>query len=120
MKDRYKFRIYKKVQKRMLYDVTYLNPLLLDEEIAPEEAKNHVLMQCSGLKDKNGRLIYEGDIVGFIDPYENDKIMTMPVSWESTSIVTGFNFGEIFANGVAVIGNIYENPELFKEAPNEI
>lgn len=73
MKDlRFKFRVWKGLENRMVDNVTHLNPLLLDESLS-EEAKYNVLMQCTGLKDKNGKLIYEGDVL-----YENWKNEVFP------------------------------------------
>ena len=72
------------------------------------------VMQYTGLKDKNGKEIYEGDIVQnfrekFIVEYWGGQIL---VSWYLRSINSGDTseldcFGEY-----EVIGNIYENPEL--------
>ena len=46
MQDRFKFRVWKGQENRMVYDVTYLNPLILDPAIK-EENKHNILMQLN-------------------------------------------------------------------------
>ena len=71
--------------------------------------KRFELMQFTGLKDKNGKEIFEGDIVKYRsrEGYENRNCRKV-VEWKDG----GFNIkGEIVGTR-EVIGNIYENPEL--------
>jgi uncharacterized phage protein (TIGR01671 family) len=74
------------------------------------------LMQFTGLKDKNGREIYEGDIVahaieGYTTPLSvvefKDGMFVFTDSEYSTELIESLDYCE-------VIGNIYENPELLK------
>ena len=79
------------------------------------------LMQYTGLKDKNGKEIYEGDILRF----QFSEWCISPVYWtkERGWTVHGnitaweYSIGSDFSkSNLEVIGNIYENPELLKEA----
>ena len=74
------------------------------------------LMQYTGLKDKNGKEIYEGDIVciGGAQPYE---VITNDFS-QVHCIDNDLGQEELYKwNKLCkVIGNIYENPELLEES----
>jgi uncharacterized phage protein (TIGR01671 family) len=63
------------------------------------------LMQFTGLHDKNGVEIYEGDIVK--SQFEPEPFI---IQWNSDEYHSGFNVG--IGEELEVIGNIYENKEL--------
>lgn len=81
------------------------------------------LMQYTGLKDKNGVEIYEGDIVKYKTfYYGKEKEHIVEVKWEkeATDLFGEPDFIGFLARweGGEVIGNIYENPELLdKDKP---
>lgn len=107
----------------------------LDEEsISRDDEKKFELMQFTGLKDKNGKEIYEGDI--FTEGQERmDSFGTINfvVVWHEKFGQWGFNqpnnpdkelrgIQPFYYNGsfydskrFEVIGNIYENPKLLKK-----
>ena len=108
-----KFRVWNKSEKRMLNNPTihlrtdrdfyvYGDFKPLEEQIGTYE-----LMQFTGLKDKNGKEIYEGDIV---TSYNKNRCV---VEWLDGA--GGFLFEQCDAEINEVIGNIYENPELLKK-----
>ncbi len=80
-------------------------------------SKNIVLMQFTGLLDKNGKEIYEGDVVKCgrsTAVVEWDEYIDQDFYWGNASGFK-FNFDSDEMDGqrsYEVIGNIYENPEL--------
>ena len=71
--------------------------------------------QYTGLKDKNGKDIYEGDI---LQDFTWARPIAFEVKWEHCGCSycedsIGYRLGN-GTNGCEVIGNIYENPELLK------
>ena len=81
------------------------------------------LMQFTGLKDKNGKEIYEGDIVNFGQKRKDGSMRNYEVKWHldrfgmqnprSSDYLWFDNYSKRPRNDeLEVIGNIYENPEL--------
>ncbi len=70
--------------------------------------------QSTNLKDKNGKEIYEGDIVKWQTKNVGGVVS---VVYETTCFTlegTGFHVGHFSLSKLEVIGNIYESPELIK------
>ena len=119
MNDRFRFRVFYKPHNK-IYNVICLNSDRQKEIIveykgstALVEWKYCDILQSTGLKDKNGRLIYEGDIIKetLID-FINEEIITV-VKWDKLN--TGYNLENLQNCEREIIGNIYQNPELLEE-----
>jgi len=77
------------------------------------------IMQYTGLKDKNGKEIYEGDIASCVyNGNSNIYTVVFDLSELDYKATNGKkNYGENFqympcCEEIEIIGNIYENPEL--------
>ena len=80
-----------------------------------ENSENFELMQYTGLKDKNGVEIYEGDILSYFG-FEYEVIFEESAfGWSEDGQF--YAFAEMAIDEIEktkIIGNIYENPELAK------
>jgi len=126
-----KFRAWDKINKKMIY---FDGDILLATITNPPHKSDFIPMQYTGLQDKNGKEIYEGDIV--------DVVMHEDVCNPSTKYLieyhnTGFylkgkdiegdiGFIEIILiygddcciKSIEIIGNKHENPALLEATPS--
>ena len=104
-----KFRAWDK-ENRTMYaweDIKYIDLETLQ--------KTNILMQFTGLKDKNGKEIFEGDILAYPDRRKKIIVIVKRVNIayceEYGTYANGFRVPEDYKNMI-VIGNIYENPDI--------
>lgn len=79
-----------------------------------------VLMQFTGLKDKNGKEIYEGDLIRLTDKFtydvrfEDAKFVCYHVNndWGRWGDLKRLSNADFLDMHYEIIGNIYENPDL--------
>ena len=124
-----KFRIYVPREKRIA-DVRYIN---CEDGYAVYICKNDTtsthnafieddnLMMSSGKKDKNGKEIFEGDIIKgtIVSQWAKHEIICVVkyVNCKFVSVDGGkWEHSLMFAKNIEVIGNIYDNPEILEEA----
>lgn len=91
--------------------------------LIPVEKSELILMQSTGLKDKNGQEIFEGDVVRQVRTQpttENETITGVVTMIEGAWLI--MNDNEQLASDLwsetdenEIIGNIYENPELLED-----
>ena len=103
----------------MQYQTEYMPDTSYSIHVGFKEFEYSELMEWTGLYDKNGEDIYEGDILfeSFGEKYykvvfENGSFRA---EFEGDFDEYSFDLIDIVAQGCEVVGNIYENPKLIKE-----
>lgn len=144
MEDRLKFRAWHKPTKKMFKVFCFTDKEVFENTIDgvgtsptnPANINDCVIMQCTGLKDKKGKLIYEGDIIKDLIFNEDDELAIIKFGnsddfggsyqcfypeWlgeysKRTKYSMGWRRGLVWwcESGIEVVGNIHENPELLK------
>jgi len=103
--------------------------LPIEEALETKETKgkltnpNWELMQFTGLKDKNGKEIYEGDILKDVDQdngrHYNSIVEFFEGMFRAISFTNSTNSYPAGMENMEIVGNFYENPELLlKEEDN--
>ncbi len=138
MQDRFKFRVWNTLVKKFSYfdkpeiqigtdgfDKGLIFPLSENSNLYM--GKYFKPQFCTGLKDKDGKLIYEGDVIKYLGGTVNKKFVKYITKWN-------YNMGQFYISKInpseydnwkdwhlgrhdldyEVIGNIYENPELLE------
>jgi len=121
-----KFRAWDKLNKTMVKKDFFIHnnglPVIMDSMVGDfMELESCVLMQYTGLKDENGKEIYESDLVLF--EFGNHQKAVLIVNFYNAHFIvvdklrTGHeDLWKCLTRGsLEVIGNLFENPELFKE-----
>lgn len=113
----------RKIYRCSLADDEFRSGRLETFHFVEDNLDNYILMQSTGLKDKNGQEIFEGDVVRHIDFLLNNetvnKVYFKDGLFMYDVVVDEYTYdvpiGEIIENSIVeVVGNIYQNSELLE------
>ena len=109
---RYGYYFVNRDQHFIVEDKIETNPLLSEEDFA---VNPETIGQYTGLTDKNGVKIFEGDIISIGDPNIRYIIMWRNDGFCAKQIGASSYIGLTYwASDIEVLGNVIDNPELIK------
>lgn len=77
-----------------------------------DNIKNPIYQQYTDLKDEHGKEIYEGDLLRYS---VNGRILKVQFLNGMFTCQGGYPLFDFVENGVSIVGNIFENPELLSK-----
>lgn len=118
--DRFKFRVWDELINEYRKEGTIQlsgngQAFIIDGNMQPQDIDNVIIEQCTGLTDKNGKLIYEGDVfeATVLNSFDGDEMIGKRIRGQvayfedgacfTFAAYTPFNLCQI-----EVIGNIHE------------
>lgn len=134
MNDRFKFRAWNKEEKRMYYDAQDTYDYMTGQPVIPaesfaillEDEKEWQVEQCVGIKDRSGKLIYEGDIIRYCVNWRAYCLTyTRVVAWDKNTagfiMINGktqvkpfqkWRFPDPETHIIEIVGNIHETKDI--------
>ena len=132
MNDRYLYRAKRIdngewVEGDLVHSVYKINDICVGKygsEVGMHQVDQSTICQCTGLKDKNGKLIWENDIASYTDMITGVEKIDR-IEWNETHAsfarlhrsrmgLQYLNIDEFIANGCEVIGSAIDNMELLE------
>ena len=116
-----KFRVWDKINKDMfnVESINFQERRVYKDTVSYRKFEDIDLMQYTGLKDKNNKEIYEGDILFESFGERNYKVVfkngSFRTEFEGYFDEYSFDLIDVVLDLCEIIGNIYENPELMEE-----
>jgi uncharacterized phage protein (TIGR01671 family) len=95
--------------------VQIINRIKIFDSVFSWDVRPETVGQFTGLSDKKGDEIYEGDVVKWIDSSRRERIDF--VEWKNGGMILRngkYAVGVYLFNDLEIIGNIHDNPELLK------
>ncbi len=120
MENRFKFRAWNKDFKVMEHNRSISMDMGQIYEGGFNITEHFIIMQSTGLKDKNDKLIYEGDILMPVAVNDLvDNVVPITVIWDEGSFCISAGMKQRlykqYAEMFEIIGNIHQNPEMLEK-----
>lgn len=112
-----RFRAWDEINNQMIY------PKIINESFSSLTSGDILnrcenLMQYTGLKDRNGKEIFEGDVVNWFNGHQSENMIVCfangSFEFKRFQVKNNYYWLNVDTESISVVGNIFDNPELAK------